>query len=75
MFLEGIICVAARLFVLRINHRVHNSGRAAVLGRLGIGRSEQRTHLRHRATNGTTGLYPCQRILHGDERDQPARLA
>jgi hypothetical protein len=40
MSLEGIICVAARLFVLRVNHRVHNFGGATVLGRLGIGGSE-----------------------------------
>jgi hypothetical protein len=37
MFLEVFICVAARLSILRLNHRVHNFGGAQVLGRLGVG--------------------------------------
>jgi hypothetical protein len=37
MFMEVFIRVSARLSLLRVDHRVHNSGGAAVLGRLGIG--------------------------------------
>jgi len=37
IFLEASFCVAARLFILRINHRIHGARGAAVLGRLGPG--------------------------------------
>jgi hypothetical protein len=37
MFTEVFICVAARLSILRLDHRVHNFGGAKVLGRLGVG--------------------------------------
>lgn len=35
-----IICVSARLFILRVNDLVHNSSGATLLGRLGSGRSQ-----------------------------------
>jgi len=37
MFIEVFIFVAARLSILRLNHRVHDSGGAQMLGRLGVG--------------------------------------
>jgi hypothetical protein len=75
MFVEVFICVADRLFILRTDRRVHDSGGAAVLGRLGVGWRQWRTHMHYRIQNEPTGLHSRQRFLHRDERDQPARVA
>ena len=69
------ICVAAGLSILRIDDRIHDSGWAPLLGRLGAGRSQQHIDLRHWHADRTVGIYPCQHVLHGSERHQSACLA
>jgi hypothetical protein len=75
MDLEVFICVASRLSILRINHRLYDSGGTTVLGRLGLGRRQWRNHMHYRIQNGTVGIHSCQSILYRDERDQPACVA
>jgi len=69
MDVEVFICVAAGLSILHTDRRVHNSGGTAVLGRLGPGWRQWRTHLHYRVQNGPTGLHSGKCVLHRDERD------
>ena len=62
-------------YLLHTDRHVHDSGWTAVLGRLGSEWRQWRTYLHYRIQNGSTGVHSRQRVLHRDERDQPARLA
>ena len=46
-----------------------------MLGRVGLGRREQRTHVYHWRSNGTTRVHSSQRLLHHRRRHQSASLA
>jgi hypothetical protein len=42
---------------------------------MGAGGRQLRRDVRYWYSNCATGIHPGQPILHGDERDQPARVA
>jgi hypothetical protein len=42
---------------------------------MGAGGRELRRDVRYWYSNCATGIHSCQPILHGDERNQPARVA